>query len=173
MRSFYKILLLTMLVSQGSSSVFGGLFWKCHKDNSCAQCCVECECKTVDVDCFEVECKQVCVPPVCLPDCLSFCGRSSCGSGCTTGAACGSENVCGEGHGPSLGGRMMQCLFGKFAKGRVRCVSKLKESSYETRKPSYKWTVRGGGCGAGCGNGCATGCGTGCGACCPPADGCQ
>lgn len=155
MRSIKFFLLLAATTSCTSAITQAGIFSQCGERTRCCPpvCQVECECKEVDVDCWEVDCKNVCVPPVQLPNCFRCCSStcSPCQDNCVAGDHC-----CGEDSSPGMlagcGSRMMKCLFGKFAKGRVRCVSRLRKSSYKTRKPDYTWSVRQNGCG-----GCSTG----------------
>lgn len=140
---------------------------------------LQAECKWVDVEkkCWEVECKEVAIPPVKLPKlgaCLkAICtgkgigalpeaGNGDCSScteaGCTGecgSPACGSSACSTE----SCGDGLMSKLFGRHACGRVRTVSKLKSSKSKVKKRVVEWKIVGGseGCGKSCTSGCTSG----------------
>ena len=166
-RILLGILALTLLSVQFTLAGEG-----CAKPSSCGEydcgeacqkvCKPTCEWTKVKKKCWEVECKDVCVPPVKIP---SFCevfksalgmrgtvgalptrggsaGCTSCGDSCsgTCGtASCSSIAGCNNGN----------CLGG----GRIRTVRVLKGKTTEVEKMVVKWNVEP--AEAGCGKGCA------------------
>jgi len=162
---------------------FGG-FGDC-KSAGCGEGCstggcepvLRAECKWVDVEkqCWEVECKNVAVPPVKLPkfaDCLravftrkaigvlpetgssTGCGDAGCTGECGI-AGCGSSACDSE----SCVDGLKKGLLGRHARGQVRKVAKLKSTKSTVKKQVVEWKIVGSseGCGKSCTSGCTTG----------------
>ncbi len=166
-RTLLGTLALTLLSSQLTLAGEG-----CAKPFSCGEydcgeacqkvCKPTCEWTKVKKKCWEVECKDVCVPPVKLP---SFCEvfKSAIGMRGTVGAlptrggttgctSCGDEcrGSCGTVSCSTLAGcNNGSCLGG----GRVRTVRVLKGKTTEVEKMVVKWDVQP--AATGCGKGCA------------------
>lgn len=148
--------------------------WGGAKPSGCnKECCFSCEptrlccqgeVKTVTVKkhCYEVECEDICIPPVTLPKCRLWanecCDSSDCccdGCGCATE---GCQNTCGETCGSKSPG-WLQKLCSKLTACRIRSVNRMKKKEYEVEECVYEWTVT---CmpNPGCGKGCADNCGS-------------
>ena len=176
-------LALAMTIAVIVPAVTSGGFGDC-KSAGCGEGCstggcepvLQAECKWVDIEkkCWEVECKEVAIPPVKLPrfgDCLRAirCGKAvgilpeTGGSGCAGCADAGCTGECGS---PACrvsacdsGKGLMSKLFGHHACGRVRTVGKLKSSTSKVKKQVVEWKIIGGseGCGKSCTSGCTSG----------------
>jgi len=187
MKKYSLAIAMTIAVIVVPAATFAG-FGDC-KSAGCGEDCstggcepvLQAERKWVDIEkkCWEVECKEVAIPPVKLPrfgDCLKAirCGKTvgilpeTGGSSCTGCANFGCTGECG-----SPGRRASRCgsstcdsgkglmskLFGHHACGRVRTVGKLKSSSSKVKKQVVEWKIIGGseGCGKSCTSGCTSG----------------
>lgn len=159
-----KLILPTTLIAVSvlCTQVEAGLFSFCRSscgENSGRCCEPECTSVTVKKKCWETECEEVVIPPVCLPSCRdilrnmcpskSCCGAGSCGSG---SGSCGQGSCCEAGcstesspchlPGKSCGTGLLAKIFGKHAKCRVRCVNRLKSDTYESEETKVEWKVQ-------------------------------
>lgn len=172
MKILRTVSVLCAIVCSSNAILQAGIFSRGCADSCTEQCCdascdpsdyccvSECKSEKVKLPCFESKCEAVVIPPVKFP-CGGCCfsklrGRGKCGSCCNSGCA-GASDGCGNGSccGGSGNNGLLSKLFGKFAKCRVRCVSKYKKSDYECgTKCVCEWkAVQKGGCGNGCGTG--------------------
>lgn len=73
-----QLLLLSMATLSMAGSSFGGEHWTTQKCHYCKHktCKLKVETETEKVACFEVECKEICIPPITFP---WQCRPTSCG----------------------------------------------------------------------------------------------
>lgn len=166
--------MMIALTSHATWAACGGAKPSGYGEGCCSSCeparlCCQNEVKTVTVKkhCYEVECEDICIPPVTLPKCSLWgnkcCDRSDC---CSDGCGCGTEGCqdsCGESCGPKSPG-WLQKLCSTLTACRIRQVNRMKKKEYEVEECVCEWSVV---ClpNSGCAKGCADDCG-------PPASCC-
>ena len=118
---------VALIVGMCPALTFAGSGWfhwfGWHKhEQSCATCRARIETEKVEKTCFEVECKQKCIPKITFPWQKRHSGCDECDAGC--------DNC--EGCAPGC--------------GRVITVNTLKKRKYECEQPVCKWEIEAGCC---------------------------
>ncbi|MFT5525587.1 MAG: hypothetical protein ACI9HK_003557 [Pirellulaceae bacterium] len=156
MKTIKTLIAITALLATATAAMAG--------DCCCPSCGKTCQAEQVTIKtkhhCFEVECKDICIPSFRWPwemakkKCNAGCTAGCCDKGCTS-AGCSSGVCCNKGCKGKCPDCPSQCDGCPPKCGTVKTVKVLKKKEYECEHCGYEWKVFsvGGGCADGCCNG--------------------